>query len=164
MTCSQIQDILITDYLDGEIKGEARALVDEHLARCPACREFSAEVIRDVSRPFQALEQKTPPEEIWMNIQSKMETPALGVCGTVSRFRELIGQRWVWPKPVWALTAVCLLMVAFALSRPGSTPGPRTAAENPAEPMELMLAALGDESADDDEDTEFDTAIEEYFL
>lgn len=43
MTCSEL-DILLADFLDGTLPEEERASFAAHLAACPACSEYAAEV------------------------------------------------------------------------------------------------------------------------
>jgi anti-sigma factor RsiW len=43
LTCSEVVDLL-TDYLEGTLSQPARARVDEHLATCPDCTAYVAQL------------------------------------------------------------------------------------------------------------------------
>ena len=40
MNCTDLE-ILLCDYVDGMLRGEEKALVETHLAECPACAELA---------------------------------------------------------------------------------------------------------------------------
>lgn len=42
MTCSELE-LLLCDYIDGTLRGDDRAHLDQHLAGCAACRELLAD-------------------------------------------------------------------------------------------------------------------------
>src|SRR3954471_18656775 len=56
MSKCQAIDPLVTPYVDGELAGAERVLVDEHLHRCPPCqsRVAAESAIRDLVRARKA--------------------------------------------------------------------------------------------------------------
>src|SRR3954464_7442323 len=56
MSKCQAIDPLVTPYVDGELPGAERVLVDEHLHRCPPCqsRVAAESAIRDLVRARKA--------------------------------------------------------------------------------------------------------------
>lgn len=43
MTCAEVE-ILLCDYVDGDIRGAQKSAFEKHLAQCPACAEMAQEV------------------------------------------------------------------------------------------------------------------------
>jgi hypothetical protein len=61
MNCAEIE-ILICDYVDGTLSAENRALVERHLAECPACAELLHDSAAAVGFIERAAEVEPPPE------------------------------------------------------------------------------------------------------
>lgn len=70
VNCENIKEILITDYVDGELSREQMKAIDEHLSACPNCRQFKEELIQNIVNPFKAIDNATPPEYVWQNIRT----------------------------------------------------------------------------------------------
>jgi predicted anti-sigma-YlaC factor YlaD len=51
--CDQIKDLILTDYIDGELGKDIAAGVEAHLLDCGDCRAFFKEVKNTTSLPFQ---------------------------------------------------------------------------------------------------------------
>ncbi|MEK7284161.1 MAG: zf-HC2 domain-containing protein [Acidobacteriota bacterium] len=47
MSCREMADCL-SDYLDGELQADLRALIDEHRGECPPCEAFIRTLVRTV--------------------------------------------------------------------------------------------------------------------
>ncbi len=43
LACQQVVE-LVTDYLEGALRGSARRRLDRHLAGCPHCTEYLAQI------------------------------------------------------------------------------------------------------------------------
>jgi anti-sigma factor RsiW len=48
MTCRELVE-LVTDYLEGTLPGQDRMRLDAHLAECPYCEEYIAQMRRTVA-------------------------------------------------------------------------------------------------------------------
>ena len=72
MKCKEIQDLMITDYLDDRLTSQQKTLIEAHLKECVACREFLAVVKKTVVAPFERSESHVPPESIWQRIQKAL--------------------------------------------------------------------------------------------
>lgn len=103
MQCKKIQELLKTDYLDGEVNQRDQQCIREHLAQCADCRRLKEELLAQrVS--FQKAEYKQPPERIWQNIHDTIVSERLKeeknfLSGIFERLRKLI----FVPRPVFAL-------------------------------------------------------------
>jgi len=67
MKCADIETILLTDYIDGELSSAARERIDSHLAVCRECRALLAEVTAVTTPLGQARHE--PREQVWKNIE-----------------------------------------------------------------------------------------------
>jgi Putative zinc-finger len=61
MNCAEME-ILICDYVDGALTPDQRALVDRHLAECPACAELARDSAAAVGFIAKAADVEPPPE------------------------------------------------------------------------------------------------------
>ena len=109
MKCKKIRELIMTDYLDGEITEELRQQVDEHVKTCPGCRELLQAVRTGVSAPLQGAELMRPPESVWSAIKEKIEERESESVLELARdrFFELFTIR----RPVLAVVTVMLLFV-----------------------------------------------------
>jgi hypothetical protein len=61
MNCAEIE-ILICDYVDGTLPADRKAVVERHLAECPACAELARDSAAAVAFMETAAEVGPPPE------------------------------------------------------------------------------------------------------
>jgi len=69
MNCREIQEIVITDYIDGQLDQKRKCFIEEHLAQCHHCKEFFILTQESSVKPFISAERQKPPEIIWENIR-----------------------------------------------------------------------------------------------
>ncbi|MDD5131751.1 MAG: zf-HC2 domain-containing protein [bacterium] len=81
MNCHKFRDIIITDYIDGELAEQRKQEIDHHLRECPACRAFAAAVRSMAVDPLKETTLEEPPAFLWTRIQSRLE-PAHSGRGT----------------------------------------------------------------------------------
>ena len=89
MTCRRIQELLVTDYIDGQADAAARKAVDGHLEACPSCREFREAVQKTedvLRRPLKA----GLSADVWASVRARIEAPVPG-------WRERLGLVWEAP-------------------------------------------------------------------
>ena len=162
MQCKKIQELLKTDYLDGEVSPQEEQFIKEHLAHCPECSRLEKE-LQEQRLLFQGAKRTQVPERIWYNIRNTIVTERLNQEEValsreiLERLKNLIFAR----RPVFvlatSLSAIILLAVMattfvqnkVSLSKQNaaeSIVGYSLNAEN-----EYVLYDLG-------------TSIEEYFL
>lgn len=65
----------LSEYLDGELKGSERALLEAHLERCDDCQETLVGLRRVVMRA-RSLEDRPPAAELWGGIAQRIGAPA----------------------------------------------------------------------------------------
>ena len=69
MKCKQVREMIMTDYMDGEISAGSLFEVESHLAVCASCRAAADDLQRAV-RPFfrEDVRRTPPPEGVWRSI------------------------------------------------------------------------------------------------
>ena len=114
MRCRKIQELLKTDYLDGEVSQKQEQEIKEHLARCPKCRQLEEE-LQSQRRLFQKAKQQKVPERVWHNIRDAIITEGLNEeespsAGVFERLRNYLFA----PKPVFVLATTLAVAIFFA--------------------------------------------------
>ena len=149
MNCKETQELLKSDYLDGELNSVQEKAVTEHLSKCPACREIEGR-LKVHYEILQSAKKDSPPEYVWQNIRRAITTE-----GTTREYRVHF-----MPRPVFALATVvtaiiCVVVLTSAIMRNQyfyTGNGDDT----------LAVYTLNGETSDSVND--LGTAIEEYFL
>jgi hypothetical protein len=61
MTCSDLE-LLLAEYVDGNLRGEEKSAVEEHLKLCPECAELARDAAAAVAFMERAADVEAPPE------------------------------------------------------------------------------------------------------
>ncbi len=158
MECRRAEELILTDYIDGNLKGEALGEAEEHLASCERCRKLAGEAAH-AGKALKAIKREEPPQGLWYKIRAEI----LSERTQPDTVRQILNSaRYVFThlRPAVALAAVAILILfvltAIRLSPPGGTALNATLQDD-------VLAAT---SLDDWNGTEYDfgTSAEEYFL
>ena len=114
MQCERIHEILLTDYVDGELSAEKSKEVEAHLSSCSQCREFLAELrLLTEKATFQRANESISQERVWQNIKGQIEeerAPAVvsnPFVGITSWLKDILRL----PKPAFALFAVTAVVL-----------------------------------------------------
>jgi anti-sigma factor RsiW len=73
MKCDKYRDIIITDYVDGELDERGKQEIDRHLRDCAACRAYAAAVSNLAVEPLRTTIPVEPPAFLWTRIRSHLE-------------------------------------------------------------------------------------------
>lgn len=73
MTCKEIQELILTDDMDGRLSAPQESALEAHLASCTACREFKAQAMQAVSDPFRQSRHFDPLPDTWQKIKERLE-------------------------------------------------------------------------------------------
>lgn len=145
-TCPDV-DALIDDLLDGTIAPDARARVEHHLARCPACRALADDLlaIREQARQLPLVR---PPDAVWHRLADRLASERAPAAWSASAGWHpdwmAAWSPWRWALAAAALTAAAAAAAATVLSL-ASGPAP---AEGPAEAADASLAVIDQVEAD----------------
>ncbi len=71
--CKKYKDLILTNYIDGEMDTEMKQQVDSHLLVCPNCRRFAEEVNHFLVASFKNAVRKNVPEHLWLLVKENIE-------------------------------------------------------------------------------------------
>ncbi|MBF0569237.1 MAG: zf-HC2 domain-containing protein [Candidatus Omnitrophica bacterium] len=108
MTCAKIQELLISDYIDGEADAAVKKLVEDHLTSCFSCREFLS-VVQTTDDVLRQPPQERLSEDVWSAVRERITQAPLG-------WRERLGLVWEGPAFRPAVVFCASLAVAFFIS------------------------------------------------
>src|ERR1700732_3090643 len=98
MNCAELE-VLICDYVDGTLDAAGRAVVERHLAECPACASLAADSAEAVRFMECAAAVRPPPQlitRILFDAPWRKHAQASGVRGWLDRiFSPLLQPRLV---------------------------------------------------------------------
>ena len=166
MNCKEIQDSIITDYVDGQIDVRSKGLIDQHLGVCHTCMGFLSSIQKEAINPFVNTLKEVPNDLLWRGIKQTIvdEQHQQLVKGLKpdlwERFKVLIHI----PRPAFAL-ATMVTMIFMIASTGQLFISPPPVKINGPDQMEY-LSTLVDEPVDLDSNsgTESQTPIEKVFL
>ncbi|MBF0484783.1 MAG: zf-HC2 domain-containing protein [Candidatus Omnitrophica bacterium] len=111
MKCEDMRNLLLTDYLDGELDAERRFQVEVHLKSCYQCKDFFAEVKTQIKNPLDNYEVKKVPDSIWLNIKERIEEQQARAFNISEKINSWL---WGWkPALTLALTLIIFVGVFF---------------------------------------------------
>lgn len=113
MKCDQIQELLLTDYLDDCLEKDLRAKIDEHVDGCPECKHFKQTVIQTTVDVFKGMERGEVPADLWSKIETSIENESQPCLGTSSWWESL---RSLFANPAPVLT-IAVLVIFLGLGR-----------------------------------------------
>ena len=113
MKCRKMQKLILTDYVDGELREDLRKEVECHVRTCARCRELLQKVQGAVVEPLHRSERIQPPESLWNDIKDSIEhREAESPLETLrDRFRAILPPR----KPVLAVITVSILFIVMGV-------------------------------------------------
>ncbi|UCC95272.1 MAG: zf-HC2 domain-containing protein [Candidatus Omnitrophota bacterium] len=167
MKCRQVQELLMTDYSDGQISEELKTTVEEHVKLCKECQRFGELLQEEAIDPFKRVEKVRPPQSLWYKIKEAIEVENRQQLATnpiiilLGKFKSIIHV----PKPVLAsATIVVVALIVLIFMQPQLENG-QMISEYLEEQAEF-LASLGAnaENMDNGDYVNFGTALEEHFL
>lgn len=113
-----------SDFIDGELSPEERAVADEHLATCGSCRAMAAD-LRRVAQAATTVDRLPLPAGAWSRVAARLEAdPAFAKAREASQrdTRSAGG----WQSYVWLAAAAALVLAIGAalvfVYRPGLAP------------------------------------------
>ena len=155
MKCIEIQNMIMTDYIDGQLNSEMLKNVEEHLLICPECRDIK-NCLEAVRVPLQNA-QSTPSPEIWSRIQEKIASDQTRRHGILEDVNEFLRVFLFSPRTIFVKAAVIVVLVSAIILGPQwlKTKAPVTNGD-------IGMTFVSDEALDDN--YEFGTALESYLL
>lgn len=155
--CKKFQDLILTDYIDGEIDKTAKAKIDTHLVTCADCRRLTEDVKKNLITPLESTVRQPVPEYLWGSIKERIESQGRSH-NPVSNFLERLIDA-LSPKWAPALGVIALLVIGSWLLQNQQV---QVLEKDHDEYLEYVLSEPG-VSADTDDES-LGTPIEQYFL
>lgn len=129
MTCREIQEVMLTDYLDKRASAGERAKVEDHLEGCRACREFLS-AARKLDADLEPSPDVQPPAYLWDRIREKVEEKPVTLLEGIQVWWEVVvnGFRPAFVRGSLAAAMLVFLVVVLPLVTPhgqGSTASAR---------------------------------------
>ena len=164
MNCNQVQDLILTDYLDDRLSTPVLGELKAHLSGCAECREFERVARQAAVEPFASLSKAKTPEAVWQNIREVITEeearPALSFWEVLwGRWKNVLGFR---PAVVWA-GVFSVMILSFVVVHRISTQ--RVAQLKDKEKVEYLAFLMGyPETVSTEGDSGYGTDIEAMFL
>lgn len=114
MRCQDIQQQLLTDFLDNEILSGKKAKIDCHLAQCASCRDFLS-AVKKVNDPIHAVNGVEPGVHVWARVRDRIEAKPFSIRESIRGWFEEV----LWgfrPTFVYGsiVAAMCVVLVVPA--------------------------------------------------
>ena len=163
MNCKHIQELIITDYVDGQGSEAVQKQVQAHLAACAECRAFEQAVRAKAVQPFSAAEHEQPPHQVWQNIKVAIQqAPVQPQPSWFERAWNVVRENVVVRRPAYALVPVMTLVLLVTLYFQSPYHRQALVSDYLGQKATFMVAMSGSVNGDLDNVASFNTAIEEY--
>ncbi len=143
MNCKHVQDLIMTDYGDGQLPSAKAKSVENHLMQCLECRMFAQKVQRETAAPFAGGKVGGPDDFVWQRIKAKLPQPS-----TVDIRRPVFTRPSFLARPLVFATGLILMLVTAAVVQ-----------QTTAQRQPYLSYIMGTDTPGED-----DAGIEAYFL
>jgi len=113
--CDHFKDLILTDYMDGELDKNSAKNVESHLLECSDCRAFLKEVKSNAALPFQQTLHQPVPAELWGAIRQRIEDRNQAV-NPLADFIEKLKGLIVIPRLVPVFASLILMFLAGSVT------------------------------------------------
>ena len=142
MNCKHVQEIILTDYSDGELSKTRLREIDTHLMSCLSCRLLAQKVRLSALEPFKGENVHRGPDEfVWSQIKRRIQEEQPAVVRPMS---------FVF-RPVLVAASLCLMLGVGII----------TYKIQHLEPQPYLANLISTDTQDNDS---VDAKIETYFL
>lgn len=176
MKCTEARALLASDYIDGELDGDARGEVVRHLEACVGCRQYEETVRRAAVEPFRNAPRDTAPASLWPKVRRGIQREREGgVRAALCRLRR----SFFVPAAAYAaaFAAAAVIAVMFLARAPFTGPGGTRAPSSDSEELHAYIqeqfSILAYQDANGAENfangngagsANFGTVVEEYLM
>ena len=162
MTCEELQHLILTDYMDGEVDEVLAAQIEKHIESCETCREFLIAVESSSVKPLAHTPHTQPSASVWAKIKDEITESDIEQESSFAYVFSQIGKFLNELKvPAFALATVVAIVIGVTLSQM-VTRDDAPMASIDAEEVEYLVSLI--DEADEEDLGEYAEAIEEYFL
>ncbi len=166
MKCKHVEELILTDYLDGQMGKEQKLQIEKHLTICKSCKEYEL-LARTAAVPFNNLERYNPPEAAWHEIRKQIEDelprqePTSTFAGLIRGIKSFLHI----PKPAFVVTTMAVLLfvvITVIKLSPEDQKVVKVDSESQIECITYLISVFDQEIVNKNDD--FGTSIEELFL
>ncbi len=159
MNCEKIQELILTDYLDGEMDAKWKEELEAHVSECSACKEFVTAVGKSAFEPFLKAQIQRPPEHVWNKIKENILSAPQEKPNVLAEIWSHFQNAVLIPKPALAFAMVLLLIIGAGTMKHVTN----HSQFNTADQVEYFAQVMDSDLTAND-DTEYGTSVEQYFL
>jgi predicted anti-sigma-YlaC factor YlaD len=159
MNCKKTEELIFTDYVDGNLKGHALEELKAHLGSCPNCRKL-AEELESTGKLFKASPRKKAPAGLWYKICAEISERPVGgriIEGILENVRYHLSR--LRPAVVILSTAVIILFILTAVMFMSQNNYSKTGIS-----QDDILGLYYMNGASDESEYDFGTPAERFFL
>lgn len=160
MNCERIQELILTDYLDGVLENNVRKELETHLANCPQCLDFAKVARKTAFESFEGASKAVPPVHVWASIEERLQENYAPSHTEAPSWLENLKSLFSLPRPALALAAV---LVLFIIAGTIDQIKPRTQALSQSS-VEYIVSLVDSAADDQAHDDDFGTNVEQVFL
>ena len=99
MLCNKIRELLMSDYLDGELDQKTANDVKEHLLKCSSCSRLSDE-LKAQHELITNAKKEAPPDRVWQNIRREITAEKAVTKSAISSLPERLRESLLMPRTV----------------------------------------------------------------
>lgn len=118
MNCKKTQELILTDYIDGQITPKLQRQLEKHISACDECRRFEQLLQQKAIAPFRSAKEIKPPNFIWQRIKESIilekETQH---ARRPSRLRDSWSRIFTIPKPVFVIAAIMIIVISVVVTK-----------------------------------------------
>lgn len=160
MNCERIQDMILTDYLDGVLENNVRKELEAHLANCPQCLDFARTARKTAFESFEGASKAAPPAHVWARIEDRLQEEDAPSQVESPSWLENLKSVFSLPRPALVLAAVLVLFVAAGTM--DQIKSRKALSRSSVEYIAALVESATDDAIDDNDD--FGTDVEQVFL
>jgi anti-sigma factor RsiW len=165
MNCKRIQELILTDYMDGEASGKVESMIKSHLSECAACRAFEESARVKSEMLFRDAGPVQPPADVWQNIKEAIrEDRAAYSPSLIERLSGLLRESFAVRRPAYALATAFTLMLVIGIFLQSPLRRQMLVKDYLIQKSAFMVAMNEPVNGDLDKVADFDTAIEKYLF
>jgi len=168
MKCKNIQDLILTDYLDNEMDLQNKKKIEAHLSECQECLQYASFVQKNTVEPFNEAQRHYPPQSVWQNIKKAIEEGQKEnefVLTEPQNYWKKMRNFFPLPQQIFALGGVLAVLVMVVLINNYAVKKGAMVQRDEQNQVEYLASLAGDFSEVSlDEKGDYGTVLEQYFL
>ena len=158
--CDHFKELILTDYMDGELDKDAVAGLESHLLDCVDCRAFFKEVKNNAVVPFKQALRQPVPAELWDTIKQNIEQKDQ-VSNPLEDLLDKLKGLIVFPRMVPVFASLVLMLLAGSVTL-NTIQVQQAKEKDQGEYLVSLLSPTSTSTSSDNNDG--GTPIEHYFL